>query len=124
MLGEQFTLSAEGAGVHWQCRAQRGTASCLTACFEVGGPKYLISFLHEEELATGRTNSLEATLDDIEDWLQHRDVVRLHERFSFVDQNKRALLHIRDIVMKQVPDLSSPATSLKSSGSDTNALWF
>ena len=121
---ENDSVSVEGAGVHWQCEARRGAASCSTACFS--GPEYLTSFLHQgEELAVGRTNSSEATMDAIKDWLANGSVERLYQQFSFVDQNKRALLHIRNIVVEQVPGLAAPdATRLESQVADIYYLWF
>jgi hypothetical protein len=91
-------VAVAGAGVHWQCTAQRGQHLCAIACFDRGGdPEYLTSFGREgATLARGRTGSQPDTLAATEAWLGGQPLVGLYDRFPFVDGNKRALEGLRD----------------------------
>ncbi len=110
-LGQRFVdtatvTSVSGSGVHWRCTTGRGSSQCITSCFASFGPEYYTTFeRNAEELGTARTPSRDETIDAVDDWLSGEDLSALHEKYLFVDRNKRSLSRIRDEITAAAPKL-------------------
>ena len=119
------TLSVEGAGVHWECTAQRGVNFCATNCFDANGPEYLSVFKRDSEaIAWGRTSSKSDTINAIDLWLQGHELAALSTRLPFVDQSKRVLLKIQVGIKRRFPPLIPVDSGLQHQVCDIYYLRF
>jgi hypothetical protein len=117
-------ITVSGGGVQWRCVARLGPQAAEVNCFSQQGPEYLTSFQSEgEEIATARTPSSDDTVEAIRHWLDGAGLSSLYDRFAFVDQRKRELLHIRDGIVEFAPALQS-CNELRNLGSGIYSLWF
>jgi hypothetical protein len=106
-------VSLKGAGVNWDCVAERGSSSCSIHCFDAPGPEYYTYFRQDSNnVATGRTSSKPDTLDAVDTWLRGNVLSNLYERFPFVDREKRVLSSIREDLLERVPELTQSAPSV------------
>jgi len=104
------TISIDGAGVHWHCAVERENSRCSIACFTSLGTEYYTDFIRDAaDMATSRISSRDQTIDAVADWLEGCEIAELYERYPFVDQEKRALVRLRDQVVTMVPELRQSA---------------
>ena len=126
-VSSQTEVTLSGGGVRWRCLAKRGQRSSLVHCFaDRSGPEFLTIFKQEDkEIAAGRTLSPIEAVEAIWHWLDVVTLDGLYANFRFVDWQKRELARIRDLVMKDFPDLGLAAPSeLAYRGSALHNLWF
>jgi hypothetical protein len=117
-------ISVSGAGVNWRCLVQFEARTSVTHCFEHRGEEYLTIFKENgQEIATARTQSSNATVEVVQGWIKSEALSSLYDRFEFVDQQKRELSQIRDIVERSAPDMRS-GSELQYRGSGQYCLWF
>jgi hypothetical protein len=121
----EATVSIAGAGVHWRCKVARAGRLCTIHCFDVRGPEYLISFEEDGvDRAMGRTSSKADTISAVKNWIQGCDVPQLHQRFVFVDQQKRSLESIAAKAIAVCPELGKITRELQHNTCDLYDLWF
>jgi len=117
-------ISVSGAGVNWRCLVQFEARTSITHCFEHRGEEYLtILSDYKEEIATARTQSSNATVEVVQGWINGETLSSLYARFAIVDQQKRELTLVRDMVLRSAPDLQS-SSELLYRGSGQYCLWF
>ena len=98
------------SGPHCLCIMKRGNLVCKTWCIDWGGAEYLTLFVHDiNEVAAGRTVSLDDTSGAIADWLQGDGIGELYDRYLFIDQQKRELSALVDEILNRYPDLAKAA---------------
>lgn len=118
-------VALAGAGVHWTCTITRGDRQCLVHCFDVKGPEYLTGFEHQQEQrAMGRTSSMADTVAAVRNWIAGHEVVQLHERFEFVDHQKRALESIAAKATVVCSELAQTERELLNTACDLHDLWI
>jgi hypothetical protein len=118
-------VSVKGRGVNWACSAHRGGRSCSICCFDVHGPEYLIFFKDDGDRATGRTPSQDGVVAATGDWLDGAVVEALYARFSFVDEEKRALTALLPETLERSSRLRTSAShEICHDGCDIYHLWF
>lgn len=119
-------VSIEGRGVHWHCTAEQEERFCSIACFYADGTEYLIRFeRNAQTLAHGRTSQKKEALSAISGWLQGQELQALHDRFEFIDKQKRALAAIRALAIECCPELAQCTTGdLRHISDDLYELWF
>lgn len=118
--GIAAAVAAEGGGVHWHVDATHGARSCRVHCFHYGdmagalviGPKgnahlrhvsarrppevrsgaeFLTYFLEgAEEVASGRTQDENVTVDALTRWLAGGSLTSLHDAHEHIDREFRA----------------------------------
>ena len=106
-LNAKLTIS--GAGVHWQCDVSNNGVLSEINCFEEGvyGPQYLIFFKSKDETkAVLRTNSIDETISSVSTWLRYSDVEILYKNHPFVDESKRNLTHLHQVIVRLAPRLA------------------
>jgi len=119
------TVGLAGAGVHWHCTIAHGARQCLVHCFDSKGPEYLTAFEHEtEQRAMGRTSSRADTIAAVSNWIAGHEVAQLHERFVFVDQQKRSLESIAARAIRDFPELTRTEHELQNKACDLYELWI
>jgi hypothetical protein len=125
-ISEQAQIATTGGGVQWRCSAQRGSRSCWTGCFEVGGPEFLTFFEADaKRVAAGRNPSQPETVEAIWTWLDGAPLSAMYERFCFVDREKRKLMRIREESLRAFPALGTATRNeLTVSPSGVSHLWF
>lgn len=123
--------SVSGAGVHWNCRAEREqrvfTIHCFTAPVRVAGPEFLVRF--DEKQANplwGRTRFQAEVVAAACAWLERQSVQALYAEFAFVERQRRALEKIEQQILASQPRLAElPSRKLVPfEGSDDCTLWF
>ncbi|MCI0539632.1 MAG: hypothetical protein L0Z50_30865 [Verrucomicrobiales bacterium] len=118
-------VALTGAGVHWTCTLTRGDRRCSVHCFDVKGPEYLTGFeQQQEQRAMGRTSSKADTIAAVSNWIAGHEVVQLHERFEFVDQQKRSLESIAAKAIIVCPELAQTERELQNKACDLYELWI
>jgi len=122
-------VAVEGSGVNWTPSAQRGGRSCSICCFDLPraqGPEYLTFFEDGgREHATGRTSSQDGVVAAAGDWLDGADLEALYARFSFVDEEKRALTALLGETLERSSRLRTSAShEMCHSGCGIYGLWF
>jgi hypothetical protein len=94
-----LALAMEGAGVHWHVDARAQARSCRVHAFHYyrqGAEYYLVLFEGTQELASGRTRLIDEVAPVLQAWLlEETSLQELYSRFSFIDQQKRALEALR-----------------------------
>lgn len=103
-------LTISGAGVHWHCTVSRNSVLARINCFEEGvyGPQYLTFFkVEDENKAVLRTNSIEETIDSVSTWLTHSDIEILYKKHPSVDESKRNLTELYQIILDLNPTLAT-----------------
>jgi hypothetical protein len=119
-------VSVEGRGVHWSCIAQLGERSCSIDCFDNHGPEYLVSFRRDTQVeAWGRTGWKPEIVEAVSAWLGGDEIDDLHDRFAFVDRQKRALSIIEAEAVRCCQELRELASSeIRHFSPDLHELWF
>jgi len=117
-----------GIGVHWQCTVSKDDIISDTYCFDEGayGPQYLTFFKSKDETeAVLRTNSIEETVSSVSTWLHFSDVETLYKKHPSVDESKRSLTNLHQIIVRLDPTLAQETEhKLTSSGDDFYDLSF
>jgi hypothetical protein len=122
-MGTGTHTSIKGRGVNWTCSAHRGGRSCSICCFDVHGPEYLVFFKDDKDRATGRTPSQDGVVAAAGDWLDGADLEALYARFSFVDEQKRALTALLAETLERSSRLRA-SHEMCQEGCDIYHLWF
>lgn len=117
-----------GTGVHWQCVVSRNDVLSEIHCFNEGvyGPQYLTFFKSKgEKDAVLRTNSVEETVSSVSTWLYYSDIKTLYQRHPTVDESKRNLTYLYQVIESLDPILTKETEhKLFSSGDDFCDLRF
>jgi hypothetical protein len=120
-------ITLGGRGTQWHCKAERDEWACTIYCFDVlEEPEYLMWFARGSAvIARGRTCLKHQVIEAVEDWLQHKDLVKIYARFAFIDQGKRALASLRNDVVARFPQLEEPVINdVEHRLEDIYYLWF
>jgi hypothetical protein len=120
-----------GAGVHWNCRAEREqrafTVFCFNAPVEVAGPEFLVRFEEKQAIPLwGRSWEQTEIVAAACAWLEGRSVQALYAKFAFVEQQRRALEKIEQETIASQPQLAALPNRkmVPFAGSDGCTLWF
>jgi hypothetical protein len=99
--------------------------SCAVSCDHIPRLEYMTSFEQEwKEMACGRTPSQAEAIEAVWDWLNDTPLEALYSRYRSVDLKKRELVRIRDLVLKDFPDLDvATQIELEHLGFDVYHLW-
>lgn len=102
-----------GSGLHWHCIARAGERNCIIHCFAVGddddpSAEYL-AFLESGgvRLAEGRTTDPAQAASLAGDWTAGATLDVIHDRYAFVDRQRRALAEFEKQVVDFEPRLAA-----------------
>jgi hypothetical protein len=117
-------VSVSGSGCHWDCRVEWNNRSCRIHCFDQKGPEYLVILNQGHQHAIGRTAIQKEVVDSAKEWLSGLELPQLHQRFAFIDRQKRSLEKLVEETTVIHPELEKIEHRVDNKISDLSDLWF